>query len=215
VFILNETNSIANQFLAEIRDVDVQNDRLRFRRNIERLGELLAYEISKSLDYTPKTLQTPLEKVTVNIPAYAPVLISILRAGIPFHQGFLNYFDQAENGFIGAYRAHEQDDPEFTIAMEYHALPPIQNRHIILIDPMLATGKSIVSTVEALLQYGTPAHLYIAAAIAAPEGIAHLQQHLSIDYSVWAGALDDKLNDKYYIVPGLGDAGDLAFGSKL
>lgn len=215
VFILNETNSIANQFLAEIRDVHVQQDRLRFRRNMERLGELLAYELSKSLDYTIKTFQTPLEKVSVNMPAHAPVLISILRAGIPFHQGFLNYFDHAENGFIGAYRKHEENESEFTIAMEYHAIPSVDDRHVILIDPMLATGRSVVSAVQTLLQYGHPRHLHIVAAIAAPEGIAYIQQHTKIDYSLWSGALDEKLNSKYYIVPGLGDAGDLAYGPKL
>lgn len=215
MFILNETNSIANQFLAEIRDTSVQQDRLRFRRNMERLGELLAYELSKSLDYTSKKIQTPLDTATVRVPDHTPVLISILRAGIPFHQGFLNYFDTAENGFIGAYRKHEANEPEFTIAMEYHAIPLVDDRHVILIDPMLATGRSVVAAVQTLLQYGNPKYLHIAAAIAAPEGVAYIRQHMNVDYSLWSGALDDQLNSKYYIVPGLGDAGDLAYGPKL
>jgi uracil phosphoribosyltransferase len=215
VFILNDTPSVAHHFLAEIRDVQVQHDRLRFRRNMERLGELLAYELSKSLDYTAKAIQTPLDEITVPVLSQPPVLISILRAGIPFHQGFLNYFDQAENGFIGAYRKHEQQEAAFTIAMEYQALPFIDNRTVILIDPMLATGRSIVAAVQALRNHGNPGHLHIATAIAAPEGLAYLQQHLNTSYSLWIGALDEKLNDKFYIVPGLGDAGDLAFGPKL
>lgn len=215
MFILNETQSIANQFLAEIRDTQVQQDRLRFRRNLERLGELLAYELSKSLDYTSKTLQTPLEKITINVLKDTPVLISILRAGIPFHQGFLNYFDHAENGFIGAYRKHEESESEFIIAMEYNAIPSIDDRHVILIDPMLATGKSLISAVNTLLQKGSPKHLHIVSAIAAPEGVAYIKQNINIPYSLWSGALDEKLNSKYYIIPGLGDAGDLAFGPKM
>ncbi len=215
VFILNETPSIAQHFLAEIRDVQVQHDRLRFRRNMERLGELLAYEISKSLDYTSKAIHTPLDEIKVGTLAQPPVLVSILRAGIPFHQGFLNYFDQAENGFIGAYRKHENQEAAFTIAMDYQAIPSVDDRTLILIDPMLATGRSVVAAVQALLNYGTPKQLHIAAAIAAPEGVAHLAQNTPVDYSLWIGALDEKLNDKFYIVPGLGDAGDLAFGPKL
>ena len=215
MFILNETPSIADQFLAEIRDVQVQQDRLRFRRNMERLGELLAYELSKSLAYTSQPIRTPLDKIKTNVLEEPPVLVSVLRAGLPFHQGFLNYFDRAENGFIGAYRKYKNQEAAFTIAMDYQAIPPVDNRTVVLIDPMLATGRSVVAAVQALLKYGTPKQLHIAVAIAAPEGVAYLSGHLSVDYSLWAVALDEKLNDNFYIVPGLGDAGDLAFGPKI
>lgn len=213
IFILNKENSIANHFLAEIRKQEVQEDRMRFRRNLERIGELLAYEISKSMVYQAQEIITPLDTMQVPLIKQFPILISILRAGIPLHMGLLNFFDHADNGFIGAYRQHSHGE-EFDIALQYYTYPEIKGRHILLIDPMLATGKTFVKAMENILQQGTPAMFHIVSAIAAPEGIEYLRQHGPAPFSVWIGALDEKLNSRSYIVPGLGDAGDLAFGPK-
>jgi uracil phosphoribosyltransferase len=214
MFILTNTNSIANHFIAEMRDVNIQQYAMRFRKNMERLGEVLAYEVSKTLMYQTSTVQSPLAESTTNLLKEQPVLVAILRASLPFHQGFLNVFDRAENAFIGAYRGKHRPDETFDIQMDYLASPDLSNKTIILIDPMLATGKSLVKSYEALLTYGKPARTIIASAIAAPEGI-HFLQTLIPEADFFIGTVDEKLNHKFYIVPGLGDAGDLAYGGKL
>lgn len=216
MFILNENNSIANNFLSEIRDISIHQDRLRFRKNLERLGEIMAYEISKSLEFEETEITTPLQKTKVKTLKHQPILISILRAALPFYQGFSNFYDHAPSGFIGAYRAKETSgNSEVTVDLDYLATPNLDGKEIILIDPMLATGKSFIKSVEALLQHGTPKIIHIASVISAPEGINFIEKSLSLPFKIWTCALDEKLNSKSYIVPGLGDAGDLAFGSKL
>lgn len=214
MFVLTETNSIANHFIAELRDITIQNDSMRFRKNMERLGEVLAYEISKSLAYQPAKVQTPLALAHTHLLSQQPVLVTILRASLPFYQGFLNVFDKAENAFIGAYRGKHRADETFDIQMDYLACPDLSNKTIILIDPMLATGKSLLKSYEALLAHGKPARTIIVSAIAAPEGVDFLQGNLP-DAELFLGTIDEKLNSKFYIVPGLGDAGDLAYGEKL
>lgn len=214
MFILTSKNSIANHFIAELRDVKIQQDSMRFRKNLERLGEVLAYEISKTLSYESVEVQSPLAISKTELLSNQPVLVTILRASLPFHQGFINVFDKAENAFIGAYRGQHLADESFDVEMDYLASPDLTDKTIILIDPMLATGKSLLKSYEALLKYGKPAKVIISAAIAAPEGVAFLQEHLP-EAEIFIAALDEYLNEKYYIVPGLGDAGDLAFGLKL
>jgi len=212
---LSEGNSVLNHFLGQIRNVNVQQDSMRFRRNIERIGEVMAYELSKDLQYENIDIQTPLGvKKTTKIEQKL-VLCSILRAGLPLHLGFLNYFDDAENGFVSAYRHHPNNDDYFDILVEYQAVADLENKTLILIDPMLATGQSIVAVFNKLMQKGQPKEIHIAVIIAAPEGIAHLEEHLPDSCHLWVGALDEKLNEKKYIIPGIGDAGDLAFGNKL
>ena len=213
MFILSRTPSIADRFLTELRDTTIQADRMRFRRNIERVGELLAYEISKSLAYRQETIQTPLgptEGTSLRLPV---VLATILRASVPFHQGFLNLFDQAENAFIGAYREHHTQDDNFEIEMDYIASPNLHGKTLILMDPMLATGRSLEKVYHALLRFGTPDQTHVAAVIASPEGVAYLQARMP-ECRLWVGAVDSHLNEHFYIVPGLGDAGDLAYGPK-
>lgn len=214
MFVLTATNSIANHFIAEMRDIHIQNDSMRFRKNMERLGEILAYEISKTLSYQPAAVQTPLAVAQTALISQQPVLVAILRASLPFHQGFLNVFDKAENAFIGAYRGKHRADETFDVQMDYLASPDLSNKTIILIDPMLATGKSLVKSYEALLTYGKPARTIIAAAITAPEGVAFIQEEIP-EAELFLGTIDEKLNHKFYIVPGLGDAGDLSYGGKL
>ena len=214
MFILTNTNTIANHFIAELRNVTIQQDSMRFRKNMERLGEILAYEVSKTLSYQNTSVQTPLAIANTNLLIQQPVLVAILRAGLPFHQGFLNVFDRAENAFIGVYRGKHRTDETFDIQMDYLACPDLSDKTIIIIDPMLATGKSLIKSYEALLTYGKPARTIIAAAIAAPEGI-HFLQTLLPEADFFVGTIDDKLNEKFYIIPGLGDAGDLAYGEKL
>ncbi|MCS7017904.1 MAG: uracil phosphoribosyltransferase [Cytophagales bacterium] len=214
MFILTQHNNIAHHFIAELRDIRIQRDRMRFRRNLERLGEIMAYEISKTMRYRPRVVETPLGFAHMQELTEQPILVPILRAGLPFYQGFLNFFDHAPSAFIGAFRGQHAADFTFEIEMRYIAAPDLNGRELILIDPMLATGKSVVLTVEALLQYGVPATLHIVSAIASKEGVAHVQQHLPNSH-LWTGALDEELNHKFYIVPGLGDAGDLAFGAKI
>lgn len=212
MFQLTDTPSIANRFLTELRDLEIQKDSLRFRKNLERLGEILAYEISKTLQFSEKTIQTPLSPILTRIPDEKPVIFAVLRASLPFYQGFLNFFDNAESGFIGAFR---EEGHEIKINLGYHASPSLEGKTVILADPMLATGKSFLKSIETLLQHGRPKIIHIAAVIAAPEGIQFLKENLTLPYSLWIGAIDEKLNSKSYIVPGLGDAGDLAFGPKL
>ncbi|MBN3520543.1 uracil phosphoribosyltransferase [Algoriphagus lutimaris] len=216
MFILSETPSIANHFINELRDIETQKDRMRFRKNLERLGELLAYEISKELEFKDIEVKTPLAIAPSKTITSDLVIITILRASLPFYQGFLNYFDQAESGFIGAFREEEQEDGEIKINLGYKASPSLEGKEIILADPMLATGKSFIKTINALLVNGKPKKIHIAAVFAAPEGIEYIKNNLKeIPFSIWLGVLDQKLNNLSYIVPGLGDAGDLAFGPKL
>ncbi|MFV5687389.1 uracil phosphoribosyltransferase [Flavobacterium sp. ZT3R25] len=215
IHILSENNSVLNHFLGQIRNVNVHNDSMRFRKNIERIGEIMAYELSKKLHYKNIEIQTPLGiKKTTEIEDQL-VLCSILRAGLPLHLGFLNYFDNAENGFISAFRHHPNNDDDFEIVVQYQAIADINNKNVLLIDPMLATGQSIVAVFNKLMERGTPKEIHIAVVIAAPEGIEHLKKHLPDTCHLWIAALDEKLNEHSYIVPGLGDAGDLAFGDKL
>lgn len=213
VFNLSEQNSVANHFLAELRDKTVQHDRLRFRRNVERLGEVMAYEVSRKLHYVTRTVETPLGKSRVNVLKQQPVLVTILRAGLPYFQGFINFFDQANAGFVGAYR--EEGKQELTVTLDYVASPALQGAEVIVIDPMLATGHSVMDTVKLLLKRGRPEHMHIVSLVAAPEGIKFLAQNMSVPYSLWTCAIDEKLDARYYIVPGLGDAGDLSYGTKL
>ncbi|MEO8149702.1 MAG: uracil phosphoribosyltransferase [Bacteroidia bacterium] len=211
--ILSEKNSVVNHFIAELRNVDVQNDRMRFRKNLERIGEVAAFEISKTFSYIDTEVTTPLGIAIVPMMSEPPVLATILRAGLPLHQGLLNYFDMADNGFISAYRRHHKDGT-FDIHLEYVACPTIENRILILSDPMLATGQSLVLTYKALMLKGKPKHTHIVTAIASTQGVAHVQANLSENLTIWCGAIDEELTSKSYIVPGLGDAGDLAFGKK-
>lgn len=213
VNVLNRQNTVANQFLLELRDKDIQQNRARFRGNIERLGELMAYEISKTFSYRPQNVQTPLGTSVVNIPNDNPVLITVLRAGMPYFNGFQHVFVEADCGFIGAYR--KESETNLTINLDYLATPSLEGRTLILIDPMLATGQSVVKSVNALLKHGKPKHVHIAALVAAPEGVALLEKNLPVAHDIWTWALDEKLNELHYIVPGLGDAGDLSFGEKL
>jgi uracil phosphoribosyltransferase len=214
MFVLNQQNSIASQFIAELRNIQTQHDRMRFRKNMERLGEILAYELSKSLTYQEIDVETPLAGMKVAKLVHQPVLIGILRAALPFYQGFLNCFDNADSGFIGAYRKPEESS-EIEIDFLYKAAPSITGKEVILIDPMLATGKSILATIDHLLENGQPKMIHIASVIAAPEGLQYLQNNINVPHKFWLGALDQKLNNKSYIIPGLGDAGDLCFGEKL
>jgi uracil phosphoribosyltransferase len=212
---ISENNSILNHFLAQIRDVTIQKDSMRFRKNIERIGEIMAYELSKTLDYKNIDVQTPLGIKHTSTIAEPVVLCSILRAGLALHQGFMNFFDEAENGFVSAYRHHYDNDDKFDILVEYQAAPSLEGKNLILVDPMLATGKSIVAVLQKLHLEHQPKEIHVAVVIAAPEGIAYLEKNLTSNCHLWVAALDEKLNDKNYIIPGLGDAGDLAYGSKL
>lgn len=213
VFNLSDQNSIANQFLADLRDKTRQQDRYRFRKNMQQLGAIIAYEISKKLTYTKKIVETPLGKAELQVLERPPVLITVLRAGIPYFQGFLDFFEYADCGFIGAYRKEGED--EITINLDYLATPSLQGREVILVDPMLATGRSFVRCIKALTKNGEPRHLHLAALVSAPEGIRYIEENLEVPHSIWTVAIDERLNDKFYIVPGLGDAGDLSFGEKL
>ncbi len=213
MFALNQENSVANNFLAELRDTSIQQDRLRFRANLRRLGSLLAYEISKTFSFEKRVITTPLADTTVPLIHDEIVLIPIMRAALPFYEGFLEIFDQAGTGFIGAWRVEEGADVE--AVLNYQAAPDLTGKTVIVIDPMLATGKSLVKTIDSLMSHGQPGSLHLASVIAAPEGIEHVESSLSMDYHLWTCAADEKLNDQSYIVPGLGDAGDLSFGSKL
>ena len=214
VLTLAQHPSVAHHFLADLRDVHQQTDRKQFRDSMFRLGEILAYELSKSLPYAQKTIQTPLDSLEVNYLNNAPVLVAILRAALPLHQGVLHFFDDADCGFVGAFR-HSTEGNEFDIQADYATLPPVEGKPVIVVDPMLATGQTIMRTVELIARQGTPQHVHIVAAIASPEGLDYVQQHSTLPYSLWLGAVDTHLNQHYYIVPGLGDAGDLSYGPKL
>ena len=211
---LSNENSLLNTFISEIRNVVLQKDSMRFRRNIERIGEILAYEMSKSLNYTSINVTTPLGTSETNLFTDDIVLCSILRAGIPLHNGLLNYFDTAENAFISAYR-HHLNSKDFEIIVEYIASPNLENKTLVLVDPMLATGQSLALTYEALKSHGTPKQIHLLSVIGAQSGVDYIQDKFPENTHLWIAAIDETLNDKGYIVPGLGDAGDLAFGSKL
>jgi len=210
--ILSTQNSIANQYIAELRDVNIQKDRMRFRRNLERLGEIFAYEISKTLTYAPVDVETPLGVANTQMLLDQPVLATILRAGLPLHQGLLNVFDHSDSAFIAAYR-HTKKSGEFEIHKEYVNTPNLDNKIVIVADPMLATGKSAVLCCKDLLNDYAIRELHIVIAIASEEGIRHVQAFLP-KATIWVGAVDNELTSKAYIVPGLGDAGDLASGNK-
>ncbi|MCC8358649.1 uracil phosphoribosyltransferase [Salinimicrobium sediminilitoris] len=211
---LLEKNSIANTFISQLRNVDIQTDRLRFRRNIERLGEILGYELSKNFHFENKEVRTPLGTANVSLPTEELVICSILRAGLPLHTGLLNYFDAAENSFISAYRHHPNNDEEFEILVEYLASPSLEGKTLILADPMLATGRSFVNVLEALKKMGNPKEIHLVAVIAAKEGIAYLEENFPENSHLWVATIDEELDERGYIVPGLGDAGDLCFGPK-
>ena len=213
---LSEQNSVLNQFLSEIRDVNIQKDPLRFRRNIERIGEYMAMELSKELNYAPTQVQTPLDVATVNTITDQLVLATILRAGMPLHHGFLNIFDRAENAFLSAYRRVNAKG-ELEIVAEYMAAPSIDGKTLIIADPMLATGMSMEVGYLALLKHGQPKHTHLCCAIATPQSVEYMRKALkdSPDVTLWCAAIDPVLNDKKYIVPGLGDAGDLCYGTKI
>ena len=203
---------MANHFIAELRDVRVQRDSMRFRRNLERLGEILAYKISTGLSYRTEAVETPLALTSELVLVDFPVLATVLRAGLPFHQGFMNYFDQASSAFVAAYRMEATS--EISVQVDYLAAPSLEGKVLLLVDPMLATGKSLALTYKAMLRFGMPREVHLAAAIASPEGVAHIQAALPQAH-IWLGALDERLDENFYIVPGLGDAGDLAFGAKI
>jgi uracil phosphoribosyltransferase len=213
LFILNNMSSVCNQYLAELRDAEIQLDRMRFRRNQERIGEVLAYEISKQLKYKAVEVQTPLGIAQVNVPAEQPVLCTILRAGLPFHQGFMNVFDQSTSAFVTAHRTTKKTG-SFVISIEHISTPNLEGKTLILIDTMLATGQSVVQVCKELLGQYQLASLHIAAVIASTEGVEHVRANLPMA-NLWVGAIDEEMTTKSFIVPGLGDAGDLAFGEKV
>jgi uracil phosphoribosyltransferase len=210
--ILNQQPSIANQFLLELRDSTIQKDRERFRKNVTRLGELMAFELSKKLSYQTVSVQTPLGVSPVDVLAVKPVLVTVMRAGLPYFQGFQNYFGQSECGVIGAYR---KEGEEISVNLDYLATPDLEGKVLILIDPMLATGLSFHKSIHALMKHGKPSFIHLAALVAAPEGVQYVHENLSVPYHIWTWSMDEKLNDDHYIVPGLGDAGDLSYGEKL
>ena len=210
---LSKGNSLVNQYISEIRDVNIQSDRLRFRRNMERIGEIIGYEISKHLEWEEEEITTPLGTANCKRLIQQPVLATILRAGLVLHQGLLNYFDHADNAFVAAYRKHDKDG-SFKIHLEYVTCPPLSNRTLIISDPMLASGASLVMTIKELMAEGKPKHIHVVTAIACSIGIDHVKRNLP-NVSIWAGAIDEELTAKAYIVPGLGDAGDLAYGEKV
>jgi uracil phosphoribosyltransferase len=209
----SQQKSIINKFVSEMRSVSIQKDSMRFRTNMERIAELMAYELSKSLDYKTISVETPLGEAMIDIPSKSIVLGSILRAGLPMHNGFLRIFDDVENAFISAYRSHHKDGT-FEIKLEYVTCPSLEGKVLIILDPMLATGASIHKTIEELMDFGKPSYIHIVSIIASRQGINHIQRFFP-NAHIWTAAIDEELTAKSYIVPGLGDAGDLAFGSKL
>jgi uracil phosphoribosyltransferase len=215
IHILENQSSLLSQYIAEVRDVEIQQDSMRFRRNMERLGEIFAYEISKRLDWEETTVTTLLGEAKCKVLAQQPVIATILRAGLPMHQGILNFFDKAENAFVSAYRKHHKNGT-FTIQIEYASCPDIEDKVLIVSDPMLATGASMLLTYKELTINGKPRHTHIVAILASVQGVEYLKKHLLNErFTLWLGAVDDELTAKAYIVPGLGDAGDLAYGNKL
>ncbi len=210
---LSKGHSLVSNWIAELRDVEIQKDRMRFRRNLERIGEVAAYEISKKLPYVEKEIQTPMGFATTEVLVEQPVLTTILRAGLALHNGLLSYFDKGDNAFVSAYRKHDTEG-SFEIVLEYLSCPEIDDRVLIISDPMLATGASLVKTIQYLKEEGRPKAIHIVTAIACTIGIEYLRREVP-EATIWCGAVDDELTAKGYIVPGLGDAGDLAFGAKI
>ncbi len=212
---LGESNSIINNFISELRNVEIQNDRFRFRKNLERLGELFAYEISKTLEYKSETVVTPLGSLEMNVLKEQPVLATILRAGLPMHQGFLNIFDKADNSFIAAHRKYDKNE-NYDISIEYYSTADFNDKVLIIIDPMLSTGESLVRCINDLLNEDMmPKEIHVANILASRDGIEYLNRSLNnVNVTIWVGAIDEELTAKAYIVPGLGDAGDLAYGKK-
>ena len=208
-----DSNSIYNTFLSELRDKNIQSDAMRFRRNLERLGEISALEISRYLHYSSKNIITPLGTAQMNLIDEPLVLATILRAGLPLHQGLLNYFDAAENCFISAYRKHTSGE-EFDVEIEYMSSPDLTGKTVLLNDPMLASGRSMVLAYKALLKRGVPKKIHVVGVIASQEGVDFVKNHLPEDTTIWIGAIDKEMTKESYIVPGLGDAGDLAYGTK-
>ncbi len=214
--ILSQTPSLFNRFIAELRDIHIQKDSMRFRRNMERIGEIFAYEISKTFNYQQNAITTPLGIAQQHLFTETIVLATVLRAGLPLHQGFLNYFDKAENAFIGAYRQYTEDHKKFDIQSDYISSPALDGKILILMDPMLATGSSMLIAYKTLLKRGNPTQTHIVCPIASQKGVDYLGEHLSeCNVNLWLGDVDSGLTDQSYIVPGLGDAGDLSFGNKL
>jgi len=212
---LDTENSVLKQFISEIRDVTIQSDKMRFRRNIERIGEVLGYELSKTLNYNSKNITTPLGIKSTFLSDDQLVLCSILRAGLPIHQGLLNYFDRAENAFISAFRHHPNNDDNFEVIVKYLAAPSLEKKVLIMADPMLATGKTLENTYNALKPYGTPSQIHIVSVIGSKTGVAYIEDVFPKNTHLWVATIDENLNNKGYIVPGLGDAGDLSYGIKL
>ena len=210
---LSEKHSLISTWIAELRSEELQRDRMRFRRNLERIGEVIAYEISKMMEYEEQEIETPLGTAAAKMLKEQPILATILRAGLPMHQGILNYFDKADNAFISAYRKHKKDGT-FEINLEYMSCPELDGRIIIISDPMLATGSSLVKTIQYLKNEGDPKEIHIVCAIACTVGIEYVKRE-EPSVTIWCGDIDDELTAKGFIVPGLGDAGDLAFGSKI
>ena len=212
----SEQNSVLNQFMGELRDKSYQKNRLLFRNNIQRIGQMMAYELSKTLDYKPKTVTTPLATLDIPVAKDQLLLATVLRAGLPFHEGFLQVFDHAENAFVSAYRMYtNREHTEVGIHTEYMASPSVKGKTLVIVDPMLATGGSMVAAYQALLATGKPARVHIACVIAAPEGVEFLQQNVADDVTLWCTAIDPGMNEHKYIVPGFGDCGDLCYGEKL
>lgn len=211
----SKENSLISKYIFELRDVSIQKDSMRFRRNIERIGEIMSYEISKTLNYETVKVTTPLGEKEVYVPDNKIVLCSILRAGLPLHNGVLNYFDSVENAFISAYREHPNDDDDFEVIVSYLASPSIEGKTLILVDPMLATGKTLENVLEALKNHGKPKQIHILSVIGAKPGIEYVEKIFPADTHLWIAAVDDRLDSRGYIIPGLGDAGDLAYGEKL
>ncbi len=207
------SHTLFNRFMSELRDQEIQKDSMRFRRNLERMGEIIAYEISKSLPYSNIIVNTPLGEAEISVHNQEPVIATILRAGLPMHYGLMNYFDKADTAFAAAYRKHESDDT-FTISVDYVSSANLEGRILILADPMLATGKSLIAVYKRLLNFGTPKSIHIVSAIASKTGLSYVKSRLPESTQYWMGAIDDELTAQSYIVPGLGDAGDLAFGNK-
>lgn len=214
--VLDHEPSLVNKYLAELRDVMIQKDSMRFRRNLERVGEIMAYEISKTLHYTPKVVRTPLGEAVVQMIDDKIVLATVFRAGLPLHQGFLNYFDDAENAFVSAYRKYS-DEQNFSIEVEYIACGELEGKTLILVDPMLATGASFLAAYDAFVAHGgRPAHTHLVAVLASQKGVDTILENMSEgDFTLWCATVDASLNEHKYIVPGLGDAGDLCYGAKL
>ncbi|MDG1161458.1 MAG: uracil phosphoribosyltransferase [Flavobacteriaceae bacterium] len=212
---LLKKKSVLNTFIKEIRDQDIQKDKMRFRRNLERIGEILSYELSKALEYSQETTLTVLGEKNLKVHNNDIIICSILRAGLPLHQGILNYFDAAENAFISAYRHHLKNSTDFEIKVEYFATPNLEGKTLIIADPMLATGKSMVTVYEAIKKFGTPKKILIVSVIGSEFGVKYIRKYFPKNTELWIADIDTSLNEKGYIVPGLGDAGDLSYGIKL